>query len=79
MERTGLNWNRRDFLKVGGTSAAALGVTGAETAAAYSEQAAGGADRCAGRYALSPSSQSLPLIRPRSWPLPRRLDTKAWW
>ena len=38
MERAGLNWNRRDFLKVGGTSAAALGVAGADTAAAYSEQ-----------------------------------------
>ena len=31
-------WNRRDFLRVGGTSAAALGLTGAETATAQAAQ-----------------------------------------
>lgn len=31
-------WNRRDFLKAGGTSAAALGITAAGTTAAHAEQ-----------------------------------------
>src|SRR5215831_147526 len=31
-------WNRRDFLKVGGTSAAALGMAGAEAATAQAAQ-----------------------------------------
>ena len=34
MESEGSFWNRRDFLRVGGTSAAALGITGAEAATA---------------------------------------------
>jgi sugar phosphate isomerase/epimerase len=35
-------WNRRDFLKVGGTSAAALGMAGAEDATALAAQKAAG-------------------------------------
>lgn len=38
MENEGSFWNRRNFLKVGGTSAAALGIAGADTAAAQSAQ-----------------------------------------
>lgn len=34
MKSQGSFWNRRDFLKVGGTSAAALGITGSEVASA---------------------------------------------
>src|SRR6202021_1476830 len=34
MKGGGSSWNRRDFLKVGGTSAAALGMAGAEAATA---------------------------------------------
>jgi len=37
VEREGSFWNRRNFLKVGGTSAAALGVTGAAAQAAQAQ------------------------------------------
>ena len=39
MESEGSFWNRRDFLKVGGTSAAALGIAGAKAATAQTVQA----------------------------------------
>jgi len=42
MEREGSFWNRRNFLKVGGTSAAALGMAGAEAATAVAAQAPAG-------------------------------------
>lgn len=42
-------WNRRDFLKVGGTSAAVLGLTGAEAAAA---EGASSAQESAGKMAV---------------------------
>lgn len=42
MERQGSYWNRRNFLKVGGTSAAALGMAGTEAAAAQAAQAQAG-------------------------------------
>jgi len=38
MESEGSFWNRRDFLKVGGTSAAVLGMAGAKVAAAQTAQ-----------------------------------------
>src|SRR5271155_3508089 len=38
MENEGSFWNRRDFLKVGGTSAAALGIAGAKAATAQTAQ-----------------------------------------
>ena len=38
MKSGGSSWNRRDFLKVGGTSAAALGMAGAEAATAQTAQ-----------------------------------------
>lgn len=38
MESEGSFWNRRDFLKVGGTSAAALGIAGAKAAPAQTAQ-----------------------------------------
>src|SRR5271156_4019722 len=38
MESEGSFWNRRDFLKVGGTSAAALGLAGANAATAETAQ-----------------------------------------
>ena len=38
MESKGSFWNRRDFLKVGGTSAAALGIPGATSATAQTAQ-----------------------------------------
>ena len=38
MENEGSIWNRRDFLKVGGTSAAALGIAGAKVATAQTAQ-----------------------------------------
>lgn len=37
-----LGWNRRDFLKVGGTTAAALGISGAKAAAAQTAEEDGG-------------------------------------
>jgi sugar phosphate isomerase/epimerase len=42
LESQGAFWNRRDFLKVGGTSAAALGMAGAETATAQTAQESAG-------------------------------------
>jgi sugar phosphate isomerase/epimerase len=42
MERESSFWNRRDFLKVSGTSAAALGMTGAEAATAQAAQGPAG-------------------------------------
>jgi hypothetical protein len=38
MKSGGTSWNRRDFLKVGGSSAAALGMAGAEVATAQTAQ-----------------------------------------
>ena len=38
MESEGSFWNRRDFLKVGGTSAAALGMAGAKVVTAQPMQ-----------------------------------------
>ena len=66
MESKGSGWNRRDFLRVGGTSAAALGVAGAEGATAHAAQPASQEDR--GQTAVPPDTPypKLSIITPYS-------------
>src|SRR5215472_2423747 len=60
MESEGSFWNRRDFLKVGGASAAALGMQGADAATAQAAQ------EPAGQMPADTSYPKLSIITPYS-------------
>ena len=76
MESEGSFWNRRDFLKVGGTSAAALGMAGAGAGTAQAAQ------EPAGQTAVPADTPypKLSIITPYSPPeAPLCCGGRLWW